>query len=45
MIMDVLETVLFSAETPMLTVAAAAAAAVAAAGSCNEASDVSGMKI
>ena len=42
MIMDVLETVLFSAETPMLTVAAAAAAA---AGSCNEASDVSGMKI
>ena len=42
MIMDVLETVLFSAETPLLTVAAAAAAA---AGSCNEASDVSGMKI
>ena len=43
MIMDVLETMLFSAETPMLTVAAAAAAA-AAAGSCNELDDVSGME-
>ena len=43
MIMDVLETMLFSAETPMLTVAAAAAAA--ATGPCNELEDVSGMKI
>ena len=45
MIMDVLETMLFSAETPMLTVAAAAAAAAAATGPCNELEDVSGMKI
>ena len=49
MIMDVLETMLFSTETPMLTVAAAAPAAAAAAAaaavqSCNEIDDVSGME-